>query len=332
MLHGRLIPVVALAGLALGLLLSGCPRPTPSQPGVKAPFGNNLRFALVPKSRDNPVFQLANDGAEASAKTLGDVVVVFKAPRQSDAAEQKTIVEDLIRQKVDGIAISCNDPEALRPAIDQAMDAGIPTICFDADSPSSKRITYLGINSPRAGARIAERLVKALGDKRKGKVAIITGTPGALNLEQRIKGVKDYLRQFPDLIVADPIPCYDDTDKGVAAVKQCIRDNPDLVGIAMVGGWPLFAEAPGGFAGVPPGKIKVVGFDALPAEWDYVRKGYVDCLVAQRCFGWGQDSMRILHDIVVKKQPYPAFVDGGLDIVTKGNVEEYARKWETKSF
>ena len=330
MLRKRLVSVAALAGLVCGLLLSGCPRPTP--PGAGGPAARKLRFALVPKSLDNPVFQLANDGAEAAAKTLGDVTVVFKAPRQSDAAEQKSIIEGLIKDKVDGIAVSCNDPEALRPAIDQAMDAGIPTICFDADSPASKRITYLGIDSPRAGAKIAERLVKALGTKPKGKVVIITGTPGALNLEQRIRGVKDYLKQFPDLTVAEPVPCFDDTDKGVAAVKQCIHDNPDLVGIAMVGGWPLFADAPGGFADVSPGKIKVVGFDALPSECAYVRKGYVDCLVAQRCFGWGQDSMRILHDIVVKKQAYPPFVDGGLDIVTKDNVEEYTRKWETKSF
>jgi ribose transport system substrate-binding protein len=323
-----LVSVAALTGLAVGVLLSGCPR----QPGAQAPSGKALKFALVPKSLDNPVFQLANDGAEAAAKELGDVEVVFKAPRESNAAEQKSIVEDLIAQKVDGIAISCNDPAALRPAIDRAMDAGIPTICFDADSPSSKRITYLGIDSPRAGAKIAERLVKALEGKRKGKVAIITGTPGALNLEERIRGVKDYLKQFPDFIIVGPVPCYDDTEKGVAALKKCIADNPDLVGIAMVGGWPLFAEAPGGFAGVPPGKIRVVGFDALPAEWEYVRKGYVDCLVAQRCFGWGQESIRILHDIVVKKQAYPAFVDGGLDIVTRENVDEYARKWETKSF
>ena len=95
----------------------------------------------------------------------------------------------------------------------------------------------------------------------------------------------------------------------------------------------LFADCPGGLADVkPPGKIKVVGFDALPQEWEYVRQGYVQALVAQRCFAWGQQSMQILHDVVVDKKKEPSFIDGGLDIVTKDNVEEYARKWETRSF
>ena len=63
-----------------------------------------------------------------------------------------------------------------------------------------------------------------------------------------------------------------------------------------------------------------------------MRQGFVQALVAQRCFHWGKESMQILHDIVADEKEFPDFVDSGLDIVDKDNVEAYAKKWETKTF
>lgn len=329
--------------LFAAVLMVGCPKPrteTVPPPDVNAPTGTpepaqnattaapggKLQFALVPKLLDNPVFKLAEEGARDKARELGDVEVLYQAPPTADAAKQVEIIDSLIRKKVAGISVSCNEAGALKAAIDRAMDAGIPTICFDSDSPDSKRITYYGVDNPKAGAKLAELLLKELAATKEGEVAIITGVPGAPNLEERIRGVREALaKAAPKLKVLDPMPCNDDTQRGVTVVKDVIRSHPKLVGIVMVGGWPLFAKAPGPFEGLQPGKLKVIGFDALPNELDYVRQGYVQALVAQRCYAWGKESIQILHDIVVDKKTFPSFVDSGLDIVDKSNVEEYAK-------
>lgn len=149
---------VALATVVLAMLLAaslaglGCGKreqPT-TQPPIPAPFqgqpptvpGKKLQIAIVPKLLDNPVFQLAAEGAQAAAAELGHVEVIFTGPETADTAKQISIIENLINKRVDGISISCNQGDALVPVINKAIQAGIPTITFDSDAPKSKRITY----------------------------------------------------------------------------------------------------------------------------------------------------------------------------------------------
>mgnify|MGYP003864939355 CR=1 FL=1 len=62
-------------------------------------------------------------GAQAAAAELGDGMIEVQrfAPVKSDAVEQAQIIESLIEKKVDGIAVSVNDADALTDAIDKAV-------------------------------------------------------------------------------------------------------------------------------------------------------------------------------------------------------------------
>jgi ribose transport system substrate-binding protein len=94
----------------------------------------------------------------------------------------------------------------------------------------------------------------------------------------------------------------------------------------MIGGWPLFtADA----LKWPPGSIKVVSCDALPAQLNYVRDGHVDTLYAQDCYGWGTKSLEILLNKIVNNQtPADVRVIDPLTRVTKENVEEFGKNWD----
>ncbi|HAV24017.1 MAG TPA: ABC transporter substrate-binding protein [Bacteroidetes bacterium] len=289
-----------------------------------------LVFAVVPKLLDNPVFNVAKAGAEDAAKEFGDVEIYWTAPVTSDAAQQASIIESLIERKVDGIALSVNDPDALKSVIDKAVDAGIPVVTFDSDAPHSKRLSFYGTNSFEAGMTMADLLIERMG--KKGKIAIQTGTPGALNLEERIQGVKEHLKAFPEISVATTQACYDDINKAVSQVEAVHQAHRDLNGWVMVGGWATFTPPPGPFADVKPGSVTVIAFDALQEQLDYVRQGYVQVLVAQKLWGWGYHSVSMLHGIIKEKKKYPDIIDSGVDIVTKDNVEEYAAKWKTMNF
>lgn len=302
-------------------LLSGCRRQEEKK----------IVFAFVPKLLDNPVFQVAWNGAQAAVKDFGGgkIEVERHAPVKSDAVEQAQIIESLIERKVNGIAISVNDADALKETIDKAMNAGIPVITFDSDAPKSKRIAFYGTNNFNSGKIMGEYLVKDMG--KKGKIALLMGTPGAPNLEERKNGLLEYLKDYPGITIAATEYCYDDVNKAVSVMEAAMQAHRDLKGWVMIGGWGIFTPPPGPFASKKPGELTVIAFDALPEELEYVRQGYVQALIGQKLWGWGYESVRLLKTITEGEKP-SGVIDSGVDIVTKENVEEYALKWKTGKF
>lgn len=196
----------------VGLLLAACQPPNhqalqPFSTPTRAPRA--LTIAWIPKALNNPVFELGREGAlqraaELTARGPVPVNVLYVGPIASDAAEQVRVVEDVTRRGVGTIAISCDDPTACVEPINKAVAAGIPVLTWDSDSPDSRRLTYLGINNYQAGRTAADLLARAL--KGKGKIALLTGVPGAYNLEERIRGFKDQLVSYPNVrIVATAV-------------------------------------------------------------------------------------------------------------------------------
>lgn len=281
-----------------------------------------LTFALVPKLLDNPVFNYARVGAEKRAKEMGDVTILWRAPQEADAAKQVEIIEGLVAAKVDGIAVSCNEPNALKPAIDKAVAAGIPVITFDSDSPESRRLTYYGINDVECGKMLGQQLARETGAK--GDVVMLTGMLGAFNLEERMKGVRAALASRKRMKIVQTVACDDDIAKAVSLIETTQRARPTLAGWAFIGGWPLFAR--GALDPVDTAKTKVVSWDALPPEWSYLESGKVNVLLGQRVFHWGSESVNLLAKAAAGK-PLPKHSYAGVDLVTRGNLAQYKKMW-----
>ncbi|MGB3337049.1 MAG: substrate-binding domain-containing protein, partial [Devosia sp.] len=119
---------------------------------------DNLVFAVVPKAMNNPFFDLARDGCEARASELGNVTCTYIGPVEHEAATQAQIIEDLITQGVDGLAISVSDIAAATTVINRAVEAGIPVITFDSDAPDSQRSAYVGTDNKQFGTALGELL------------------------------------------------------------------------------------------------------------------------------------------------------------------------------
>ena len=296
-----------------------------------------LTFAWIPKALNNPVFEVGRDGAflkaeELTEETGTDVEVLYVASVASDAAEQASIVEDVIARGVDGIGISCNDPTACEDPINTAIEAGIPTMTWDSDSPDSDRFTYLGVDNYEGGQAAGELLVEFMGEE--GQVALLTGVPGAFNLEERIRGFEDYVADYPGIEIVTTVYCNDDINLGVQVVEETMQANPDLDGWFFVGLWPLFADR-----GSMPlweeasldGMTNIV-FDTLPVELEFLQDGYVHGLVGQKYWGWGYDTIQMLYDYIVNDTRYDDFTNSGMDIVTECNVDVMAEMWETSDF
>ena len=299
---------------------------------------NKLTIAWIPKALNNPVFEIGRVGAETKAAELTEqgpyeVEIVYVGSVASDMAEQARVVEDVIARGVDAIGISCNDPTGCVDPIQKAIDAGIEVMTWDSDSPDSGRFTYLGVDNYEGGLAAADLLVRAMGEE--GQVAILTGVPGAFNLEERIRGFMDGIADYPGIEVVTTVACNDDINLGVQVVEETMQAYPDLDGWFFVGLWPLFAEK-----GSMPlwedaalnGELVTVAFDTLPVELEYLQEGYLDGLVGQKYWGWGYDTVQMIYDKIVNGAEFESFTNSGMDIVTVNNVEAMAQAWETQDF
>jgi ribose transport system substrate-binding protein len=280
-----------------------------------------LRFAVMPKALDIPVFNYAKIGAEREAASRGNIDIIWRAPESADQLRQKEILESFITQKVDGIAISCLNGDFLTDTINRAIDAGIPVTTWDADAPKSKRLAFYGVDDLAAGRILAEQAVALLGGK--GKVAIITSI-GATNLQRRLDGVKEVLAQHKEMPVVEVYDIKEDPVHCAEIIAAGTNRYPDLAAWISVGGWPVFTK--NALAAVPA-STKVISFDTIPPAPELLKAGKVQVLLGQKYFGWGSESVRLLAEIKAGKMPANPIIDSGVDIVTPANVDQYVIGW-----
>jgi ribose transport system substrate-binding protein len=286
-------------------------------------------FALVPKSLNNPYFDLSRDGCMAEAAKLGNVKCEYTGPVNQDAAAEVQTVQDLITRGVDGLAISVADAGSMQRVIASARQANIPVITFDADAPQSQRQVYVGTDNLALGKALAEQLIKA--HPTPGTYGMISGGPAAENLAQRVDGVRQVLKAAGWTEVGgSPTFCNDDSALAVQQMTDLSTGNPNLSAIVAVGGWPLFAEnAYTDFynahkAAMDSGKLTVVSADTLPSELNALKAGKVSALVGQQPSAMGAKAMDILLALAQGKTEAPIqYV--GLDIVTKDNVDQFGK-------
>lgn len=318
---------------AVAVALAGCG--APASPGAR----KKLTIAWVSKSLGNPVFELGERGARQKAKELTeqgpvDVELLTVGPASADAIEQARMMDDLIARGVDGIAVSCNDPTACAAPINRAVANGIPVMTWDSDSPQSQRFSFLSVDNYASGRTAADQLAAAIGGS--GKVAVITGVPGALNLQQRVDGFNDRLAEaYPNMRVVRIFASNEDINLGVQGVEETMQAYPDLRGWFFAGLWPLFADRgsmPLWEAASRKGTVKTVVFDSLPLELELLRDGYVHALIGQKYWRWGYDSIQMVYDHILSGKQYPSFIDTGTDIVTQNNVDAMTKAWETNDF
>jgi ribose transport system substrate-binding protein len=306
---------ILLAGFAL-LTLSGIA------------WAEDLRFAIVPKSMNNPYFDLARDGCEAEAKKIG-VQCIYQGPVEQEPATQVQIIQDMISRHVDGIAIAVADAPAVSRVIRQARQANIPVITFDADAPDSQRQAYVGTNNKELVTAIGQELVKV--HPKAGSFALISGGPAAENLKERVDGVRQVLKGAGWTEVGgSPTFCNDDSALAVQQMTDLMTAHPDLTALVPVGGWPLFSgEAYRRFVtphlqAMKDGRFAIVSADTLPVEVAALKAGQVNALVGQRPAEMGAKAMDILLALH-KGQSVPKITYVGLDVVTPENAARFGK-------
>ena len=260
--------VIACALVAVAL--AGCGRNEPEQPG-------RIRVGLVAKSLGNGFFDAVHKGADEAAKEL-DVEVIFTGPTTPSAEGQIEVLNALIAQRVDAIAVSANDPDALVPTLKKAMDRGIKVISYDSAVAQAGRIAHLAPSSDQLIGETVVALTAELArqvDKGTGKFAVVSATPTSTNQNSWLDAMRKALPQHPELQMVAVVYGDDVSDKSYREAVALIQQHPDLAVLVSISSVGLVATARAVEDQGMTGKIKVTGL-GLPSELaGYVQKGVV---------------------------------------------------------
>jgi rhamnose transport system substrate-binding protein len=286
--------------LIIGLAITG----TAFANGTKeaaAPKGE-LRLVLLVKSLGNGFFEAVADGGKEAAKELGNVVSIYQGPAASTAEGQIEIIESLIAQRVDGIAISANDRDALIPVTKKAMAAGIKVISFDSGISPGGRIIDL---VPSVEELIGRQQVKLIAEltKYKGKVGIVSATSQATNQNAWIKWMKEEIKkpEYKDMQLVDVVYGDDASDKSYREAVGLMQKYPDLAGIISPTTIGVLASAKAIEDEGKKGKVQLTGL-GLPSEMkQYLENGTCGQMALWNPIDLGYTSTFILEALVTGK-------------------------------
>ncbi len=298
--------------------------PLCAAPAAHAKDAKDIVVAVVPKVAV-PFFDDCNKGAKAAAQADG-VQYQWVVPQNTQGSTQVKIIEDLMSKKVDGIAISVNEPKSVESVIKKAVASGIKVLTFDSDSAKSGRSMYIGTSNQAAGETMGESMAKALDGK--GEVAIVTGQLGAANLNERIAGIKQALAKHPEIKLVATEGTEDDLARAVSVDEALLRGHPQLKGIfgvSQVGG-PSIAKvmATREFA-AKKGAVKVFAFDDLPDTVKGVKDGFIQGIMVQRPVTMGKLAVDHLVAQIDGKETAPADIDTGVTVVDASNLDAYTK-------
>lgn len=278
------------------------------------------RIAVIPKATSHLFWVSVEAGAKAAGKEFDVEILWNGAAAETDITRQIQILDSMVAQRVDGIAVAAAERKALTGPVDRAVAAGIPVTVFDSGLDSENYMSFVATNNYEAGKLGGRTLAGLLHGK--GQVAVLMHAPGSLSTMDRERGFRDVIAaEFPGIkIVAEQFG-MSDRAKSLAASENILAAHPGLDG--------FFASTEPSSTGVSlalkargqAGKIRFVAFDFSDTMIDDLRAQVIDAMVVQDPFRMGFESVKTLVDKLAGQTP-PKRIDLQGIVVTVADLDK----------
>lgn len=280
------------------------------------------RFVFVNHAMTNPFFIPARFGI-ADACDLYKVTAEWTGSRRSDVSEMVAAMNRAIERRVDGIAVSIIDDTDFNAPTARALDHGIPVIAYNADGGvGNRRLAYVGQDLYQVGLKFGARIGELV---QEGDVFVFIATPGQLNIQPRVDGARDALRDSGKPIRLHVVGTGADVPGELRRIERVFLGNRTLRG--------MFAVDAGSTLGVADAMrkyglhkkgVRAGGFDLLPGTLDAIAAGVLDFTIDQQPYLQGfLPIQQLFFHRYSGGLVSPATTNTGLKFVTKANVAPY---------
>ena len=291
-------------------------------------FGShpNYKFVIVNHVTTNPFFVPTQYGAADACKLLG-CSYQWTGSESSNVSQMVNAVNTAVTGGADGIAVALIDLTAFNAPVEAALKAGIPVVAYNADSPTNKRLSYIGQDLKKAGEEMGERIVTDVGS---GDVALFIATPGSANLQPRIAGAIRAVRASGKPITLHEIATGAAVPGELSTIDAYWVGHQSTKGMYAVDGGSTesLAKVMQKY-GLAAKGIKAGGFDLTEQTQKLLQEGNIEFTIDQQPYLQGfLPVLQLFMWHVSGTLTGPAETDTGLKFLTKETVAPYV---ESKS-
>ncbi len=217
--------------MKLKLATMACLLATGSALAVGAPASaQDKSIATVVKIAGIQWFNRMEEGVKKYAADTGTNAFQV-GPAQADPQQQAALLEDMIAQGVNAIAVVPMSPEAIEPVLKRAMDAGIVVISHEAASQQNVNYDIEAFKNEDFGANLMEQMATCMGGT--GEYAVFVGSLTSQTHNQWVDGAIAYQKEkYPNMVlVGDKNETFDDQQKAYEKAQEVLRAYPNVKGL-----------------------------------------------------------------------------------------------------
>ena len=282
--------------------------PPGASSGIPSGISDKIRLGIIFPDLMSEYWADIKKGIEDES-TKFDVEMFTAAPsRPYDVMQQLNILDAVIAQKVDGIAIAPADPEALIPAINKAREAGIPVVLFDLpinfENFYGEIHAFMTFDNFQIGKQAAEFIRERLGNSGGGQVAIVEGYPGVLVSEERKHGFLSIIEETQSLTVVAMYPGEWQFEKALEITENILLAYPEIKAIYACND-SMALGAVQAVEGMGRDNIIVVGTDGSSEAIQAIQEGKLAATIALKPDEMGAITLRRLVEIIQNKEAPP---------------------------
>jgi ribose transport system substrate-binding protein len=311
-----LLPCLVL----LALIVAGCG----DDDGDGGGTAEGKKVTLVQGVKGDEFYITMGCGAQEAARKAG-VDLDITGPDKFDASLQTPVLNGVAAKNPDAILIAPTDTKAMFAPIQQAAQGGAKIILVDTtlDNPDVAE-SQIASDNVLGGRLAGEELSKLIGGK--GKVLVVNVKPGISTTDQRQQGFEEAVKKESGIEYLGAEFSQDEPARAASIVKATLAKDADLKGIFATNLFSAEGSANGLREAGKLGDVKIVGFDAGPAQVKQLEEGLVQALIAQKPADIGtqgiEQAVNAIEDKPVKEKITTGYVTVEKDTLDDPKVKE----------
>lgn len=319
----RLVSVLAVVAM-LALTLAGCGG-ADTEGETSGGDSDAIKVGLVQINQQAIFFNQMNEGAEEAAEEAGVDLTIYNA--NDDPAKQNEAISNFVTQGFDAIIIVAIDVEGVKPALQEAADAGIKVVAVDAIVEDDSVLAQVGVDNEAAGEEIGQFVVDYMAENNITDKNI--GVIGALNSfiqNLRLDGFKNVV-EAEGAKITQTVDGQNQQEEAMSAAENLFTAQADTTLFYTTGEPAMVGAVAATRSQNRAVDVKLFGWDLTSEVIDGIDDGFVVGVVQQDPKTEGYEAVMACKALV-DGEDVESFIDVPITIVTKDNVDDFRAIFE----
>ena len=276
-----------------------------------------LRIGATYMTMNNPFYSVIDEELRLMIESRGDILLTRDPALDQD--KQNDQIHELLAGGIDLLVINPVDFQQIRPALEEARDAGVPVVIVDSQV-SDPALVACTIASDNYGAGVlcAEHLIRT---RDSARIALLEH-PTAQSALDRIQGFCDTIADYPQYQIAGRASSDGQLELAMPALDSLLGADPDI-DVVMALNDPT---ALGAMAALEERQLLdrtlVYGVDGAPEAKNMIFEGVMTATVAQSPIQIGQTTAQVIYQIL-SGEDYESEIIVPVELITAENVGQF---------